>query len=725
MGIFSSKYKTYVGSFSSRMIEDNLVPNSIITGTAKAILRDGDIAMNVITDLSKGLGTKARSMFNFGKNSYIFGTPDAKIHTSTVGSAEVLAVLASLYPGQDVDLLYSHLGAPNILHIGWLKLMRDHGYNPVTNKLGALSTSIGRDVFLHDLVVVLPTARASLYYAPAIEQWGTAAKAGACPTRPGMAVSADLARLVQPTPVEVSATATEDHARVEYAWLDAAGAVQRGSFTMGNSEFDELADFFHAGFTLDGVQQFWIYEAGEGTHPSLDALGDTSGLGETVGNFFPILHFRNNKQSLAANTESVEFKDSKKMARKLGIDYMQVHDAIHENPDIADIAQAYLTMLVPAVSTDPLDRRYLFEFFAGLHSSSLVIPPPTMNIGSILGSVMVPRAAILIQDKKVKHTLSTTGIRRRLVAGSLGEGVEYSSGFVATPAAQEHHYYRRQISPAVYDEILVYGLEMRYWVQGNYSAVGDEEDAQLLIPLDYSITRQYPLQLQERLYARSMHLICNSAQTIKIKWYQRGAFATFLKIVGVVLILVDGGFTASLTAAIAAGVGALIQFVVLTLLVQQAVSLAFQLFVKIVGADFALLLAFVAAIYGGYKLFKEGIKAAGAAVQTLLQISTGLVQGAAKVVVDDLLELGKEFEVFNKESEEKMDLLEQTKALLESSTRMSPLVIFGETPTNYFNRTVHSGNVGTIGYTAIESYVDMALTLPKLSDTVGSDEYAF
>lgn len=724
MGIFSSKRKTYVGSSSSRLVEDALVPNSIISGTTRAILKDGDIALNVITDLSKGLGTKARSMFNFGKNNYIFGTPDAQLHTTSVGSAEIRAVLEGLHPGQTVVLSYNHFCAPNILHIGWFKLMRDHGYDPVTNKLGALTLSIGYDVFLHDLVVVVPQARAALYDQAATAQWGTPAKAGPSPTRPAMSISAGLANLAYPSAVEQSTTATEDHVRVQYAWTSTAGAVQQASFTIGNDEYDEAGDYFQVSYTLDGALRYWIYKPGDGTHPTLDELGDTETMGQTVGNFFPFIHFRNNKQSMAASPTSAEFLDSKKMAKKLGIDYMQVHDAIHENPDIADVAQAYIGMFVEAVSTNELDQRYLFEFFDGLRSAEVGVPSPSMAGFIPLANQMQPRTAVQVQDTKVKHTLTTTGISKRLVAGTLPEGKAYASGYVGTPTQERHHFFRRRLTPSTYEEIQVYGLEMRYWIDGQYSSVGDEEDATLLIPVDYSITRNFPLQLQEKIYARSLRLICNSSVTVKIKWYQRGAFGTFLKIVGIAMVLYDGGLTLALVEGGLSTAAAVLVTVLVTTVVQIGVDAVFKFLAKTLGSELALLAALAMVSYGGFQAFTQGIKNALPEIRVLLQVATGLINGATRVVLDDLVGLQTEFSEFEKEKDSKLALLEETKALLESSARLNPLVIFGETPENYFNRTVHSGNVGTIGYLAIESYVDMALTLPKLSNTLGGVEYA-
>ena len=66
-----------------------------------------------------------------------------------------------------------------------------------------------------------------------------------------------------------------------------------------------------------------------------------------------------------------------------------------------------------------------------------------------------------------------------------------------------------------------------------------------------------------------------------------------------------------------------------------------------------------------------------------------------------------------------MKLLESAQDLLEPSQLLHPFIIFGESPNDFYNRTVHSGNIGTMAISSITNYVDLSLTLPKFSETVG------
>ncbi len=56
---------------------------------------------------------------------------------------------------------------------------------------------------------------------------------------------------------------------------------------------------------------------------------------------------------------------------------------------------------------------------------------------------------------------------------------------------------------------------------------------------------------------------------------------------------------------------------------------------------------------------------------------------------------------------------------LRGSRSLFPTTIkFGEPPGDYFTRTIHAGNVGVVGIDAVAYYHDMALTLPRLTDSV-------
>jgi hypothetical protein len=741
MGLFSSKKKTIVGTSVSRLVKDEMLPDSVRTGMTRGIFQNADLPRSILDELGQGVALRAEKMYRYSENGYTFGSPSGDYVSSSRGTSQLLSVLASI-EGGPVTLEYNHTGPPNILHIGWFKLVRDHGYDPVTNRLAALSVIKETDVFLDDLQVEIPTGSLPIYSGIPLQQWGAAARSGVSPTRPAVTAENGLGALIARSPVlEVVMPAGSDLARAKVAWVDpVTKLVVRDSFVIQNSEYDEAATYIQAKYLRNGQAKYWIYKLGTGTYPTLDAL--VSVPNSAGGQYFPFIHFRSQKASLGVNPASTAYKHSVKMAEKLGFDYVTLLDAIHENTQAADLEQAFLGLMVPANTDNEVERQYLFDFFDRMYEAGRSEDPVTTAAVEMAARgggldkppIMGPYLELfnefseVIQDTNVKTTISNRGIQKLLVASPGVEGTHFSGRVLAPAGAQytAYHFFRRQITPNIYQELRVLDLQTRYWVSGDYftASDGDGENDILLVPVDRSITRDYGLGDRETLYARSMHVICNSLIVQTIKWYQQSWFGALLQILAVVIFVWSLGTSAEFsaflagTAATLATVVAVIQSIVINVLGNMLAALAFKLVAKELGADVALLLAVVAAIYAGKEAFDAGGFGNSLSAQRALDAATGLVKGVSATLMDAMKAIQLEMIAFQSESEDKLKLLEETQALLDSNQRMSPLILFGESPDDYYNRVVHAGNIGTIAYAGIHNFAEIALALPKISDTV-------
>lgn len=751
MGIFSSKYVTQVGTVVSRLIENSAVPESVKTGSLKALFNEGNLPDYVMEELVSSIGVRAERMYTYAESNYEHGLPSGEIYSSTQGRQQVEEVLETL-EGQQVLMEYSHFGPPNTLHIGWLKLVSQYGYDQATNQLATLTAQKGAPVYLKDMVVVVPDSLANSFELGALDQWGTAAAAGYTPERP--ASSADIVSLVRPSPVYRSSTATELHLLVTYVWqsqVPVVPATVPPSFTTVLNEesmvllpsgYNDAADYFHAKYTVNGQTKYWMYQNDSGTYPTLDEVFVDSPV--VSGSYFPFAYFRYNKQSVITDKTTSAYLTSKKMVKYLGLDYDLIAESIDDNPDIADVEQAMLVMGVPAVSTNDVECRYLFEYFDELfYSMGGTSLPVLSEIEANLNSDVQAKRTIIIQDALFKMALSNDGIHKRIVAGSIGTNgaigthassyvvnevetsfVDAETGFTTvTFTPIKTHIYQRQIAVDLYEEIRVQNLKMTYFIFEEYTTTGDEEDDILLIPIDRTISSQYSIGDREVLYARSLHFVFNSRVITKIKWYQTGVFAALLVIIAIVITVytygADGGSLIASALGLS-GTAGLIATIIVNLAIGQILSAGFKLFVKAFGPELAMAAAIVLIVYGGYQLLQAGGVAGAPWAQALLELSTGLQKAAMSEKFNDLLGEAESFRLY---AEEQNELLETAKALLENSTALSPFVIFGEKPEDFYNRTVHYGNIGTLGITAISSYVDIALTLPTLNDTVGEEIY--
>lgn len=759
MGLFSSKKKTTVGTSVSRVIDNALLPSAVKTGVIKAIFEEGDVVDYVMEEMISSVGVRAERMYAYAKTKYSYGLPSGNLVSSVTGQSIVEGVIA-VTAGQPIVTEYYHFGPLNALHFGWLTLVDTYGYAQASNEITVLSAVKGYPVFLKDMVVVVSDATLAELENGSLAQWGTAPNAGVTPQR--TAQSAAIGSLRTPSPFVVDPNASQDFVRVDYVWEQPVQVMVSGvSVTrkeikeeslvipVAASGLDEEDDCFQVKYSYGDQVKYWLYKAGAGTYPEVDAIFSTEYAG--LGSFFPFAYFRFNKTSMAADTGSQEYKTSKKLVKYLGMDYATVIDAIHENPGIADIEQAMLVMAVPAVTTDPMEQRYLFDFFddvyfkaGGIGSTPGGKPKSVTQYGIFNGLGNTPDdTSIVIQDARFKMALSFKGIFKKRKAGVLGTGGLLFSGQSNEAVTQTGvdattqlpvtwttqipvHYYRQQVSDTLYDEVQVFGLKMTYHIYGKYSAVGDESDTILLIPIDRSISSKYSIPDREVLYSRSLHYVFNSRIVTKVKWYQTGVFQIFMIIVSIVLTIVTlgayGPAAAAYLAAIAAGTvtlsAVLIGILLTYILPFLATLIAAKLFIKYAGAKVALIVAIVIAVYAGYTAFETGSLSGAPWAQELLKMSTSLTSEIGNAIQGDILDLMKDAKKFGESAKERIALLDQANDLLNGNNLLTPFTIFGEKPDDYYNRTVHSGNIGVLGIDALSAFVDISLTLPKLTDTM-------
>lgn len=751
---FKSKKVTQVATQVTRAISDDALPNSVKQGMMRAFFENGDLPEYLLEEVVQSLATKADRMYEYASRSYAFGLPSGETYLATQGKEKAQEILDTL-EGSPVLLEYYRYGPPNNLHVGWMRLIAEHGYNPDTNILANLTAQKGKNVYLDDMQVVVPFSQKDNYEQGALNQWGSPASAGYTPERAAQ-TSSILGNLVEHTPVLYSHLATVEHLLVSYVVDDPARTHEyvneeythqtvypRGTLTIQTSDVDDLADFFHAKYTVGNTTKYWMYRANTGTYPVLDALFNAPPT--ELGSFYPIAYFRHNKERVDLDKTTDEYKTSKKLVNYIGIDYQMMVDSIHENPDINDVEQAMLLMAVPANTENELERKYLFDFFDAQYYTQDHPPLKYFRDNVFNARNTDNQSSIVIQDKRSKFALNHRGIYKKIRVGKIGAIGTHFSTFeeisvvthyeiedlnevwsrVAGTAKTPCHYYRKQITENLYEEIQVIDLQLVYSIWDGYNTVGDDLDNILLIPIDRNITKDYWIKDKEELYARSLHYIFNSRVITKVAWYQQSWFADLLKIAAIVIMVYSLGTQGYeiYAAAAAAGYTAAqaIIITILTLALQSAlISAAFKLFVKTVGAELAFLVAVIAAAYGVSEAIDAGSFAKAAPLaKDLLGVANGLVSAIGTDIQAQLGDLMGEFSEFDKYVESQTKLLDKANDLLKTSQVLSPFVIFGEKPEDFYKRTVHSGNIGTIGIDAIGNYVERSLTLPQLSDTLG------
>ena len=171
-------------------------------------------------------------------------------------------------------------------------------------------------------------------------------------------------------------------------------------------------------------------------------------------------------------------------------------------------------------------------------------------------------------------------------------------------------------------------------------------------------------------------------------------------------------------AGLAAGtatVTAVVLEVLLTAVISMMVGVAIRMVAKAIGGPLAMLLAVIVMMYTGYALMESGASFIPMA-QDLMMIASNLIQGGMEAMYEGLAQDTAAFTDYAKKA---LETLGNAQDLLDSTNHLAPMLILGESPTNFFHRTVHAGNIGTAAIDAISEFVSMTLRLPSFEDTLG------
>lgn len=757
MGIFSSRDVTVVATAAQRCIKDKDIPDSTKVGLLKGILENGDIPEYMMEELSHSIGVRADRMFEYGakEDGYMFGNPSSTVVAPVKGNAIVIDYLKQ-QAGQNIVMNYLRFGAMNWYHRAFIHLVSNYGYNAETNKVTFRPPGIQKptyEVFLDSMIAHVHQKTIDTNVdVNDLDIWGNDPNTGTSPQRPynGSYGLGDSLWTRAPT-VKIIPDTEAEFIQVNLVWEHSyndttaqATIFEYPKYTFNLAKDWADGDYYQAMYTRqDGVAVFWTYLNGSG-NPTLDAIFYTEPPKNEAGSFFPFIYFRYDKKDPTEDKKTDEYKQSKKMAKYIGLDFNTVTEAIHENPDVKDIEQAMMIMCVPANTENEMEQRYLFEFFDQMILQSDMPNDAFIGVGQMWKKDA--KRSIIIEDKRFKLALGFNYMKKKLVpnAGKIGtctSGTDFDKynyqtstedGAIMTHInSQRYHWYRKQVTETLVEEIRVGNLRMTYHIWGKFTDTGNDEEEILLIPIDRSITNKYSIRIREELYARSLHFIFNTRQVIKLKWYQQEWFQIFMVVVAIVITAYSFGtgaqslFTAIGAAASNAAVLIAIQTMALGFLKYLASLMVIKLFIKAVGGEAAMILALFALAYGVYNganLFGAAAKGVASWATTLVDLATSLIKGVGNFYQDELSKISDEISALGKDFEREMALIDDARELLDQQTILSPLTIFGESPDQYYARTIHSGNIGCVALDFPRTYVDQALALPEFSNSINVPE---
>jgi hypothetical protein len=759
MGLFSSKTTYTVNVTVQPVFEEDQIPTSALNGLIKGIMQEQDIVPSMLDEISQCMGIRAiTAMYNTQKKGYDVGIPSAQVATYIQAKAEVISAIEANI-GRKINVEYYYMGPLNSMHFGWQYCHDALGYVPSTNELPGLTASTGFKCYLSDMKAtylredfdwMLKTNDTGM-----LTQLGPSPRSGYRPSAPFNTLSG-MGQYAEQPAYEVSDVSTEDYVTIQYEFQDANGTFVTRGITASMAAFDNTADFHMCRYTDSmGKTGFFTYLHGSGTYPAIDqayALEHSQ-----FGSYFPWAYFRLQGEDAYEVETQQSMEQMHAWCEQLGVSYDQLHDGVHSDPDVDDVEQSLLLMAISPGNKHPACREYLFKHFGALHSNALpqVQLDPTLE-GKLNAFTSSPSQMQHIQDNRFAMSFQFSGISRRRVPGSIGRKGSYDSHFgilsqdsqnylTQTPIGtgvdnafleQPGWIYQHQVTDTVYEEIIVYGLRVNYEVHRKKGFAAGNQDPELLIPLDRAIVETMSVPAREQLLCRALTMLVNTLIVYKAPWYTSTGFKIVLLVIAVVVTIISGGTAwQAIVAAYGVGIGAL-ALVILTIIVKAVViSYGVKLFAKMVGPRLALVIAVVAVIYGNSSALQS---ASATWAQNLIAVGTSLVKEAGALsqqqIAAGIKDLVEDAEAFSTWAEDQMDGLSDKMLALGLKpeivglsafdvVKMGPQLVLGESPSSYFDRTVHSGNIGTLSFDMTESYVAMQTMLPTFNQTQENFNY--
>jgi len=770
MGLFSSKKKHFVDTQVTRVIEDDLVPDALEGALINSLFTKTSLQTEIYNHALKGGHRQFSRMYRYAeRGEYYYGLPDARVLSSSDGLIAARAKLGAVTGRTILSIEYMHFRPLNNYHKGWETLYEDFGYDPETNIVEGIPGWTGNPLYLDKLEAIYGTAPGLEPQISGLGSWDVSSQTGETPLRVPVPENSKNQVVGEDYRIEVNA---EEAIEIHLVYRDDVEEAEEGqiqelgeplnyiySVALGD---DPNNEYYQAKYTYLGPNNeiligYWTYDPLTETIPELTDIYNQAPT--ESGTYFPFVVFRSQgvNRGTEADVNTEQYKTSEELLHYLNMDYREIADALADADGIEDVDQAVMMMGVPITSTDEVDVEYLFRYFDNVRA---FLPDPAgykliEDYGKFLrvdahyetSLAQGENYALDIRDADFRMTLSFDRITREIVPGTIGAVGTYENTLIDIgtnnpiiteipegAATRTGRRFDRQITETLLERIVVIDPQVRFHIAPGLGAEGGADDERLLIPVDYEVSRKMSLMNRETLYYRSLHFVFNSHVVQKIKWYERGFFKALLIVVAVVITIlsygVDGGQT--LYAAIVAGtattamlISAILNFVVTTLVFE----LVFTAIVEVIGLEAAQWLAIAAALVGGFKWIQHGKMTVNAA--NYMKASTGLVKGAGNVLKDAFTDLLDEYAEFELLKEARQDELDEANSLLGNGTYLDPylliaeepLLIIGEPPSSYFERTIHRGNIGVETLNLVQNFVSTSLRLPTMHETTGDSLY--
>lgn len=350
-----------------------------------------------------------------------------------------------------------------------------------------------------------------------------------------------------------------------------------------------------------------------------------------------------------------------------------------------------------------------------------------------------------IEEEQFNGTFEVvSGIQSKIKDCKLVKGAEFTYEDGNSTNRVPTLYIYRQIDANTYRRLAIYGLVSQNYIYdgkavkiSSNDALDDEDESGFLVPLHYPTMLEMSIIDYTQLCTANSHILFNSYEVTKQKWWQRGIFKILLVIAIIVIAVVafPGAFAGGAgilggnlavgaalgltgTAALVAGVVA--NYVASILIAQVLTIVGTEIFGEKWGPLFGALASFaIGMAISGTSLFSA---------EGLLGLGNAIANGYSGWVQGDIAEMQDDLDVDRSDYEEKLEYIQNLIDDLdgESNLNFNPMSLtrakergnsrgyLPETADQYIRRTTMTGSdIVQLTHDMVYEYTNIARTLPR------------
>lgn len=724
MGLFSSEYVYIVDTSTTRLIEKDL-PDRTKQAITSAVVTNESIPDTLLSNYQNGIYSKTKKYFNYGRDRYIFGLPEAKSATLQPDTDEVKRLLELLI-GEPVTLIDVTVPfVPSLDWVGAYQLQEQLGLDIATNTLYLEGdadpwhyayTTLNRWIDYYDQ----PRIKVTVYitkYTPTGQVF----------------LDADITEYYHSDP----------HYQIMYRV---------------NSHPEDI--------------YIVLYRIADNTYPTLsNPTGD-------LADFYalPVVPVRYWFRPINDEFYWHWFATCKPLLKRIALDMNDLNKSINENVDAEFAKHAFILYGANIYTDNQYTLRYLALFFSYIETRipssrgeyeayiEELIRVVEINDGLTgddwYNRLPVPEPPIRVfqvQEQTYDTTLEFNFIETVTETGIKCDVGDVISEFNLIPAYYNNDggaiivqrssmFLYWQHSPNSYNKMEIHGLchvstiketddAPAYIKRALYDESLDisEENQKdnFIIPVSAAILQYenvFSIRAKESILYDSLHLVIYAEEKQKLAWYQTSFFTGLVQIVSIFSMAFGVGGAIQIAMEAGKTLGATLIQLLLRAAVSYAIGYTISALIAGGNKELALLISIA---FMAYSLNKgEFFTALADGLPTAKDLLDALKAITEVVSVDTeakMYELETEMEEWTKEAEQiEQELRAAADMLPESNSQLDPTFImnrmlyehFNETPEQFYNRTIHIGNPGVVALDIIQHYVGLMLRLPKENETL-------